>query len=131
MPPSQAHDTLKADLLAAAGAALPSVAATVEDDIAKAPCGGPVGTDRSKVASSVSVTTGDPATTSTPEQMLEAAIAYLTDHGYSAGEIEHPTPKALLATARKDGFVVEVSSGAGFKGIRLSGDTACLDNPDA
>lgn len=83
------------------------------------------------MSSSIYVTAGDPATTRTPEQMLDEGNAYFTAHGYSVGEVEHPTGETLLATARKDGFIVEISSGKGFKGLRVSGDTPCLDNPDA
>ena len=131
MTPTEAYDQLKTDLLGAAGAAITTTAPTVEDDVAKAPCGGPVGTDFSKVTSSIYVTAGDPATTRSPEEMLEAGIAYLTEQGYTTTGVEHPTAEAFLATARKDGFIVEISSGKRFKGLRVSGDTPCLDNPDA
>lgn len=118
---------LTRDLLAAAEAALPTGKAAVADDLPLTPCGGPMRTDFTKVMSDVYVTNGDPAATRSPEQMVAAATEHLRALGYEISAVEHPSASSILTTARTKGFVIEVSSGAGFKGLRVSGSTPCQD----
>lgn len=132
MTPDEAHAELKRVMLATAVAALPPGVggAAVEDEQKGAPCGGPLGTDHSKVTSTLKVTNGDPNPARTPVEMRESAGDYLRGQGWHILPNEDTATGAHLGYAKKDGMEIQFGAVDGQKIVTILGNTPCLDNPD-
>jgi hypothetical protein len=130
--PKQARDALRTDLVAVAEAAMPGQKAAVNQGIGDlVPCGGPAGTDRSKLISSVEVVIGNPAEMRPPTEVLDATRRALEARGWKVQHSGHTGTRYTLRATSTDGAGVTVIHEPTNKSLQLLGETACLPNPDS
>ncbi|WP_152990208.1 hypothetical protein [Sphaerimonospora mesophila] len=127
MTPEQSREVFITEAKAIIEAVFPGAAPLVvvmEQDV---PCGGPVGTSFSSVETSINVHSNAPDDKPDPDQVFNQVVEVLKQRGWTINYTHN-----RLAGAERKG-VGGISAGVGDSpvGINISGDTECVENPDA
>ncbi|MET8154859.1 hypothetical protein ABZT47_00720 [Sphaerisporangium sp. NPDC005289] len=125
MTPEQARNTLIDEAKAIIQDVFPNAQPLVVVQVTDAPCGGPVGTEHSKVESGLNLHFDSPDHTLSPQQVFQKAVDVLKQRGWTINYT-----KDNVAGAEREGYG-GISAGVGDSpvGINISGTTECVDSP--
>ncbi|MQA94077.1 MAG: hypothetical protein GEV11_05300 [Streptosporangiales bacterium] len=130
MTPQRASTDLVAELTAIAEAILPGHQADTRIEQADIACGGPAGTNESKVYSKIGTFIRDPGLDASPPEVMRTARQTLTKHGWRIIGEETIEGNPQLRFDNEEGAGGRLSYGPKEKSILIDAHTACLDNPE-
>ncbi|MEU8265812.1 hypothetical protein AB0B89_01490 [Sphaerisporangium sp. NPDC049002] len=125
MNPDQSRQTLISEAKAVIQAVFPGAEPLVVVQVTDAPCGGPVGTEHSKVESGLNLHFDSPDHTLSSEKVFQKVVDVLKQRGWT---INYTSDN--VAGAERRGFGgIQAGVGDAPVGINISGTTECVDNP--
>ena len=109
--------------------AVPKKDPVLEKPATDIPCGGPVGTERSKIEATLTGAAGGPDAGIDPDESFAAVVELLVGQGYQATEPDESAGEPTLLATGPDGGL-QLRWRADEQTFWLSAETPCLDNPE-
>jgi hypothetical protein len=128
--PAEAVEQMQIIVVDILRTAVPTKDAVLEEPFTDIPCGGPVGTDSSKIEATLTAAAGGPDAQIDPDESFAAVAEMLVARGYEVIEPEDDGGEPTMLGTDPAGGGVRLVWRADEETFWLNAGTACLDNPD-